>query len=294
MMMMTMMAAGGMGGGVGGRHGARHRWWTHDDARSLVVHAGALAVVMSMIFSLFAWTVAPALFRLLGGTGQALANAEIYSHVLFTCSIAIWVNFFLSSLLRGGGEPRLPAASCCCRRSARCRCPMFWHSASAAGPASACGPGLFHADHLGGVGAPAGPRAVERQAGLRAQIQGRPAAAPAVLGHPAGRTDLSFSALTANLTAMMVTGLVGRFGVAALAGYGIGVRLEFMLVPLAFGIGSGLTTLVGVAAGAHDWKRACARPGPAVSSRAPSSATLGWIVALLPEGWARLSPASRR
>ena len=58
----------------------------------------------------------------------------------------------------------------------------------------------------------------------------------------------SFSALTANLTAMLVTGLVGRFGVAALAGYGIGVRLEFMLVPLAFGIGSGLTTLVGVAA----------------------------------------------
>ncbi len=57
----------------------------------------------------------------------------------------------------------------------------------------------------------------------------------------------SFSAFTANLTAMLVTGLVGRFGVAALAGYGIGVRLEFMLVPLAFGIGSGLTTLVGVA-----------------------------------------------
>ena len=55
---------------------------------------------------------------------------------------------------------------------------------------------------------------------------------------------------------MLVTGLVGRFGVAALAGYGIGVRLEFMLVPLAFGIGSGLTTLVGVAAGAGDWKRA--------------------------------------
>ena len=66
----------------------------------------------------------------------------------------------------------------------------------------------------------------------------------------------SFSALTANVTAMLMTGLVGRFGVAALAGYGIGVRLEFMLVPLAFGIGSGLTTLVGVAAGANDWKRA--------------------------------------
>src|SRR5262249_56852849 len=69
----------------------------------------------------------------------------------------------------------------------------------------------------------------------------------------------SFSAFTANLTAMLVTGLVGRFGVAALAGHGIGVRLEFMLVPLAFGIGSGLTTLVRAAAGG---------PGPEGGPRA--------------------------
>ena len=73
----------------------------------------------------------------------------------------------------------------------------------------------------------------------------------------------SFSAFTANLTAMLVTGLVGRFGVAALAGYGIGVRLEFMLVPLAFGIGSGLTTLVGVAAGATTGSAPCGPPGSA-------------------------------
>jgi Na+-driven multidrug efflux pump len=98
----------------------------------------------------------------------------------------------------------------------------------------------------------------------------------------------SFSAFTANLTAMLVTGLVGRFGVAALAGYGIGVRLEFMLVPLAFGIGSGLTTLVGVAAGAQDWKRAvrAAWTGSLVS--AGMIGAFGWIVALVPEGWARL------
>ena len=98
----------------------------------------------------------------------------------------------------------------------------------------------------------------------------------------------SFSALTANLTAMLVTGLVGRFGIAALAGYGIGVRLEFMLVPLAFGIGSGLTTLVGVAAGANDWHRAVrvAWIGSLISGGIIG--LFGWIVALVPEGWARL------
>jgi Na+-driven multidrug efflux pump len=98
----------------------------------------------------------------------------------------------------------------------------------------------------------------------------------------------SFSAFTANLTAMVVTGLVGRFGVAALAGYGIGVRLEFMLVPLAFGIGSGLTTLVGVATGAHDWKRAMRAAWFGGLVAGGTIGALGWIVALVPEGWARL------
>ena len=52
-----------------------------------------------------------------------------------------------------------------------------------------------------------------------------------------------------------MTGLIGSFGTAALRGYGIGVRLKYMVAPLAFGIGTGLTTLVGVAAGAGNWQR---------------------------------------
>ena len=64
--------------------------------------------------------------------------------------------------------------------------------------------------------------------------------------------------------------------------------MEFMLVPLAFGIGSALTTIVGVAAGAGDWKRAvhAAWYGSLISGG--SIGVLGWIVALVPEGWARL------
>lgn len=81
---------------------------------------------------------------------------------------------------------------------------------------------------------------------------------------------------------------VGRFGVAALAGYGIGVRLEFMLVPLAFGIGSGLTTIVGVAAGANDWQRAVRAAWFGSLVAGLGIGTFGWIVALVPEGWARL------
>jgi Na+-driven multidrug efflux pump len=98
----------------------------------------------------------------------------------------------------------------------------------------------------------------------------------------------SLTTLTANATALVMAGLVGRFGVAALAGYGIGVRLEFMVAPIAFGIGTGLTTLVGVAAGAGAWRRAvrAAWTGGLVSFGVIG--LIGWTVALMPESWARL------
>jgi Na+-driven multidrug efflux pump len=98
----------------------------------------------------------------------------------------------------------------------------------------------------------------------------------------------SASTPAAILTAVLVTGLVGRFGTAALAGYGIGMRLEFMLAPLAFGIGTGLTTLVGVAVGAGDWRRANKVTWLGGAIAFAVIGLIGWTVALVPESWTRL------
>ena len=98
----------------------------------------------------------------------------------------------------------------------------------------------------------------------------------------------SLTTVTANLTAMLVTGLVGRFGVAALAGYGIGARLEFMVAPVAFGIGSGLTTMVGVAAGAGVWRRAVKATWVGGLAAFVAIGLIGWTVALLPDAWSRI------
>ena len=285
MMLMQMMAAGGMGGGVAAAMARAVGAGRTADARALVAHAGALAVAMASLFMLFAWFAAPSLFRLLGGHGQALANAGLYARVLFTGAIVIWANFFLSSLLRGGGDAATPG--CYMLLSSVCQVPLSYVLALGIGP----WPGL-------GIPGPAvsmlAVSGVSALAQARALWHGRLGFVPALSGVPLEwrlfweilRVGLisSFSALTA----MLVTGLVGRFGVTALAGYGIGVRLEFMLVPLAFGIGSGLTTLVGVATGAHDWKRAvrAAWTGSLISGGLIGA--LGWTVALLPEGWARL------
>jgi Na+-driven multidrug efflux pump len=215
--------------------------------------------------------------------------------VLFTGALIIWANFFLSALLRGGGDAATPGRYMLL--SSIAQVPLSYILALGVGD----WPGL-------GMAGPAvsslATSAVSALLQARALWQGKLGFVPALAGIPLqGRLfwDIlrvglvaSFSAFTANLTAMLVTGLVGRFGVAALAGYGIGVRLEFMLVPLAFGIGSGLTTLVGVAAGAHDWKRAIRAAWIGGLIAAGSIGAFGWIVARLPEGWARLFTGDRQ
>jgi len=57
-------------------------------------------------------------------------------------------------------------------------------------------------------------------------------------------------------TILILTGLVGQFGVSALAGYGIGSRIEFLMIPLVFGIGTAMTTMVGTNIGAKKVERA--------------------------------------
>ncbi|MFI5001894.1 MAG: MATE family efflux transporter, partial [Reyranellales bacterium] len=290
-----MMAAGGMGGGVAAATARAMGGGRIDDARALVVHALVLGVGFALAFTVIAWTAAPLLYRLLGGSGAALRNAEIYSHVLFSGSIAVWANFFFAALLRGGGDAATPGRYMLIFSVAQVPLSGFlalgigdWPGLGMAGPAVSSITTMSCAALL--------------QA--RALWRGKLGFTPSLFGiRLQGRLFweilrvgifASFSALTANLTAMLVTGLVGRFGVTALAGYGIGVRLEFMLVPLAFGIGSGLTTLVGVAAGANDWKRAVRVAWIGGLIAAGMIGSLGWTIALLPEAWTRIFTSDPR
>ena len=73
-----------------------------------------------------------------------------------------------------------------------------------------------------------------------------------------------------------------------MAAYGVAVRLEFLVVPVAFGVGSALTALVGRAVGQGDWAsaRRTARLGGALSLAVTGA--LGLAVALWPltfAGW---------
>jgi Na+-driven multidrug efflux pump len=90
------------------------------------------------------------------------------------------------------------------------------------------------------------------------------------------------------LTVLVMTRLVAGLGTEALAGYGIGARLEFLLVPITFAIGVASVPMVGTAIGAGDVARARRVTWTSGIFAAALIGTIGLIVALAPELWTRL------
>ena len=96
------------------------------------------------------------------------------------------------------------------------------------------------------------------------------------------------SPLQTVLTILILTRLVSHFGTNALAGYGIGTRLEFLLVPLAFAIGVASSPMVGMAVGAGMVTRARRVAWTAATMGLVLLTVLGGVVTLVPELWSRL------
>ena len=96
------------------------------------------------------------------------------------------------------------------------------------------------------------------------------------------------SPLQTVLTILVLTHLVARFGTDALAGYGIGTRLEFLLVPIAFAFGVASVPLVGMAIGAGQIARARRVAWVAAAVAFGSLGLLGLLLALAPGLWTGL------
>jgi len=90
------------------------------------------------------------------------------------------------------------------------------------------------------------------------------------------------------LTILIFTGLVARLGVGPLAGYGIGQRLEFLLIPVAFGIGVASLPMVGMAIGAGNFQRARRVAWIAGLVSAVNVGLIGLVVSIAPDLWAGL------
>jgi Na+-driven multidrug efflux pump len=91
-----------------------------------------------------------------------------------------------------------------------------------------------------------------------------------------------------NLTIVLLTGLVGPFGTYALAGYGMGARLEYLQIPLVFGFGSALVAMVGTNVGAGRLARAERIAWVGAGLAAGVTTAIGLTGALAPWLWMSL------
>jgi Na+-driven multidrug efflux pump len=91
--------------------------------------------------------------------------------------------------------------------------------------------------------------------------------------------------LQTNITVVLLTGAAGSFGTAALAGYGIASRLDYLLVPLLFGIGTAVLTMVGTNVGAGRSERARRIAWTGAAAGFILTGTIGGAAALFPAAW---------
>src|SRR5690242_12063403 len=109
LMLMQMMANGGIGGGVAAAMARAMGAGRRADANALVLHALVLGTALGLVFMLGALAGGPAFYRALGGEGAALQVALDYSNAIFLGAVPLWITALLAAALRGAGNVRAPA-----------------------------------------------------------------------------------------------------------------------------------------------------------------------------------------
>ena len=96
------------------------------------------------------------------------------------------------------------------------------------------------------------------------------------------------STVATNLAIGVTTALVGGFGTAAIAGYGTASRLEYLLVPLVFGLGAPLVAMVGTCIGAGQRERALRATWIGAAMAFVMAEAIGLWAAAFPGAWLSL------
>ena len=284
-MMMQMLSGGAMGGGISSAIARALGAGRRDEADALVMHALIINVALGIACSIPVLLFGPSLYRALGGQGASLEAALSYSNVVFAGAVLVWLVNALASVLRGTGNMLVPSVAICA-------------GVVLLVPLSPClifGWGPFPAMGIAGGGVAVVLTTALTAIGLAWYIGSGRCVVRLTLARPRSAlfVDIlrvgaiaSVSTLQTTLVAILATGLVGAAGgPEAVAGYGTGNRLEYLLVPLVFGLGAPLVALVGTNIGAGQRARALrvALIGGVLAFAATE--TVGIVAAIWPHAW---------
>ncbi len=288
-MLMQMTSAGAMGGGIASAIARALGAGRRADADALALHAVLIALGFGLAFTLGVIGGGRWLYAQMGGTGRSLEAALTYSNWVFAGAVLVWLFNSLAAVIRGTGNMAVPAVVTVVGTIGLV--PLSPLLIFGWGPVPALG-------IAGGALALLLYYAVGTLALLAYLRSSRSLLQPRLAGFKARwplfrdilRVGLvgAVSTVATNLAIGITTALVGSFGPAAIAGYGTASRLEYLLVPLVFGLGGPLVAMVGTCIGAGQRERALRATWIGAAIAVAMTEVIGIAAAVWPYAWLSL------
>jgi putative MATE family efflux protein len=288
-MLMQMLSGGAVGGGISSSIARALGGRRRDDANSLAQHGIVTGALFALFFMLLEWVGGRWLFERMGAHGDSLQAGLIYANLMFSGGVLVWLYNSLASIVRGTGNMYLPAAVTC--GGTLFLIPMSPLLIFGIGP-------------IPGLGVAGGATALLVYYGVGSVVL----LLYLVKGYGSVRLSLrhwvlhrkfffdilrvgllgAISSTSINVVISIATALVGSFGPEAIAGYGTASRLEYLLIPLVFGLGGPMVAMVGASMGAGLHERAVriALTGGAIAFALTEA--IGLCAAAFPYAWLSL------
>ena len=279
-----MFSAGAIGGAISGSVARAIGSGDHARASALLASAIIIALVGGSLMAVLVINWGHHIYRWAGVEGELLLAAEQYAWWVFIAQPAYWLMNMLCSVLRGTGDLKRPAWA----MTATVVSYALWafllmpetgtaqiEVMQSAGLAMALSfiVGLITIVVLYALGHH--PIAFELSV-FRSEVLGT------VLRQGLLAASQSLMTIAYSLVA---TALFARHGLHWLAGYGLSVRLELVMVPVIFGIGGALIALVGAYVGAGRRREAIAIAWGGILANAVIVGLIGFVLALWPGLW---------
>ncbi len=286
LMITQTMSGGALGGAITSAIARSMGANDIDKAERLIWHSVVISLGGAFTFLLLFLLFGEQLLFLLGGRGDILKESYTYCSYLFLGGLILWLSGSMSAVLRGMGNMRFPATLMICTSFLQVFLSggfiLGWYGFPQIGvPGAAIATLISACVMVVIIFLKLMSKSIPVKLRLKQLILSRDlfnnifeVAIPA-----------SVSPLLTVGTILVLTGLVGTFGTEALAGYGIGSRVEFLMIPLIFGIGTAMTSIVGANIGAKNIIRAETVGIYGGTSAGVVSIFIGLILALFPDAW---------
>lgn len=282
-----MFSAGAFGGAISGFIARAIGAGNDDEASAVLVCAVIISLAGGFLMWILVVLLGPFLYQYASDSPTITDAAHYYATLLFPAIPAYWLVNMLSSVLRGSGDMIRPAIVAAILLATYILCASLLiptQGATINEALKAAAIAMASAYLL--ASALVTYFIAHKSQPVRFRIAAfRPALLTKILRQ--GTLAASQSVMTI-VYALVTTIIFSRFGTDWLAGFGLAVRLELIMVPVIFGIGASMIAIVGAYAGAGMREEAISIAWRGIAVNVVLIGALGALLSIFPASWCGL------